>query len=144
MNSKAIFAALLAVSLISGGSAFGKGRENRGEQKNPPGQDARRPSHPQNHGQSGWNERGRRGPPHYQEPAYRDDRVYERGAGPDHAFHRGARLPAHYRSYHYVVEDWRDHHLTAPPRGYHWVQTGADYVLVAIATGVILQLLLNN
>jgi Ni/Co efflux regulator RcnB len=43
-----------------------------------------------------------------------------------------------------VVEDWRGHRLSAPPRGYHWVQTGADYVLVAIATGVILQLLLSN
>jgi Ni/Co efflux regulator RcnB len=43
-----------------------------------------------------------------------------------------------------VVDDWRAHHLSAPPRGYHWVQTGADYVLVAIATGIILQLLLNN
>mgnify|MGYP003520550862 CR=1 FL=1 len=33
---------------------------------------------------------------------------------------------------------------TQPPRGYHWVQTGGDYVLVAIATGIILQLILNN
>jgi Ni/Co efflux regulator RcnB len=49
-----------------------------------------------------------------------------------------------YRGYRYVVEDWRGHQLTAPPRGYHWVQAGRDYVLVAIATGVILQLLLNN
>jgi hypothetical protein len=38
----------------------------------------------------------------------------------------------------------RGHHLSAPPRGYHWVQMGGDYVLVAIATGVILQLLLNH
>lgn len=30
----------------------------------------------------------------------------------------------------------------SPPRGYHWVQTGADYVLVAIATGIILQIIL--
>ena len=44
----------------------------------------------------------------------------------------------------YVVDDWRGHHLSAPPRGYHWVQTGSDYVLVAIATGVILQLLLSH
>jgi Ni/Co efflux regulator RcnB len=43
-----------------------------------------------------------------------------------------------------VVDDWRGHHLSAPPRGYHWVQMGGDYVLVAIATGVILQPLLNH
>jgi Ni/Co efflux regulator RcnB len=43
-----------------------------------------------------------------------------------------------------VVDDWRGHHLSAPPRAYHWVQMGGDSVLVAIATGVILQLLLNH
>lgn len=65
-----------------------------------------------------------------------------RGAGPGHDFYRGDRLPWEYRQRTYVVEDWRGHRLSAPPRGYHWVQTGGDYVLVAIATGVILQLLL--
>jgi len=78
-------------------------------------------------------------------PAPREiDRHGERGAGPDHQFYRGERLPDQYRNSQYVVNDWRGHHLSAPPRGYHWVQTGGDYVLVAIATGVILQLLLNN
>jgi len=68
----------------------------------------------------------------------------ERGAGPDHAFYRGGRLPVEYRNRQYVVDDWRGHHLSAPPRGYHWVQTGADYVLAAIATGVIAQVLLDH
>jgi Ni/Co efflux regulator RcnB len=68
----------------------------------------------------------------------------ERGAGPNHDFHRGGRLPPEYRNRQYVVDDWRAHRLQAPPRGYHWVQTGGDYVLVAIATGVILQLILGG
>jgi Ni/Co efflux regulator RcnB len=34
--------------------------------------------------------------------------------------------------------------LSAPPRGYHRVQTGSDYVLAGIATGVILQVILDN
>jgi Ni/Co efflux regulator RcnB len=68
----------------------------------------------------------------------------ERGAGPDHAFRRGERLPSQYRGRQYVVDDWRGHRLSAPPRGYHWVQTGGDYVLVAIGTGVILQLFIGN
>jgi Ni/Co efflux regulator RcnB len=74
----------------------------------------------------------------------RPDSRYQagRGAGPGHNFYRGDRLPWEYRQRTYVVEDWRGHHLSAPPRGYHWVQAGGDYVLVAIATGVILQLLL--
>lgn len=68
-----------------------------------------------------------------------------RGAGPRHDFYRGGRLPPQYRSGGYVVEDWRGHRLSPPPRGYHWVQAGGgDYVLAAIATGVILSILLNN
>ena len=43
-----------------------------------------------------------------------------------------------------IVNDWRGHRLSAPPRGYHWVQTGGDYVRVAIATGIIVQILLNQ
>lgn len=67
-----------------------------------------------------------------------------RGAGPVHRIHRGGRLPPQYRGRHYVVENWRAHRLTRPPRGYHWVQTGPDYVLAAIATGVILHIMLGG
>lgn len=66
------------------------------------------------------------------------------GAGPQHNWVRGSRIPPHYRSRHYVVNDWRGHRLAAPPRGYHWVQNGGDYLLVAIATGVIAQLILSH
>jgi len=67
-----------------------------------------------------------------------------RGAGPEHSFYRGGRLPPQYRERRYVVDDWRGHHLNRPPSGYHWVQAGSDYVLVAIATGIIASILLNN
>ncbi|MFT4241287.1 MAG: RcnB family protein [Acidovorax sp.] len=67
-----------------------------------------------------------------------------RGAGPDHNWYRGGRVPPQYRTRHYVVNDWRAHHLSPPPRGYYWVQNGSDYLLVAIATGVIAQLILAN
>ena len=78
-------------------------------------------------------------------PDYRGrDMRYERGAGPSHNWYRGTRLPPEYRTRHYIVEDWRGHRLSAPPPGYYWVQSGSDYLLVAIATGVIAQLLLNN
>lgn len=61
------------------------------------------------------------------------------GYGPDHDLRRGGRLPSRYRNHQYVVNDWRSHHLHAPPRGQQWVQVGADYVLVAAATGLILE-----
>lgn len=74
---------------------------------------------------------------YYGAPSYQ----YYGARGPH--FYRGARIPVEYRSPVYVVGDWRSHRLSAPPRGQHWVQVGPDYVLVAIATGVIVQLLLG-
>ena len=73
-----------------------------------------------------------------------DDRGRDRGAGPRHDLRKGSRLPPEYRNRQYVVDNWRAHHLKAPPRGYHWVQTGSDYVLVGITTGIIAGLLLAN
>jgi Ni/Co efflux regulator RcnB len=136
MKSKAIVSAILAISLATGGFAFAQGNSDRNDR--------------------GRSEQAQRGDQQdrrdneARQPNRRDDRSSanaqrdQRGAGPDHAFRKGDRLPAEYRHRSYVVDDWRSHHLTAPPRGYHWVQTGGDYVLVAIATGIILQLLLNQ
>ena len=53
---------------------------------------------------------------------------------------RGAHIPREYMARQYWVEDWRAHRLAPPPRGYQWVQVGNDYVLVAIASGIIAQL----
>jgi Ni/Co efflux regulator RcnB len=80
--------------------------------------------------------------PDWEHPGYRHDN--SRGAGPNHDWQRGGRLPAQYRNNQYVVNDWRGHHLSAPPRGYHWVQAGSDYVLAAVATGIILDTLLSQ
>lgn len=55
--------------------------------------------------------------------------------------HRGGRLPGDYRDRQYVVDDWRGYDLQPPPRGYHWVGVGGDYLLVAIASGVISQII---
>jgi Ni/Co efflux regulator RcnB len=66
------------------------------------------------------------------------------GAGPQHNWVKGARMPKQYRTQHYVVNDWRRHGLKQPPRGQQWVQYGGDYLLVAIATGVITQLILGH
>ena len=74
----------------------------------------------------------------------RDDRRAMRGAGPRHDLYRGQRLPSNYHNRQYVVDNWRSHRLSAPPRGHHWVQVGNDYVLAAIATGVIASVFLGN
>lgn len=84
---------------------------------------------------------------HRRNDRHDDRRGYDRdhrGAGPDHRWTKGYRVPQQYRGPQYVVQDWRGHRLSAPPRGYHWVQYGGDYMLVAIATGVIAQLILGG
>ena len=82
----------------------------------------------------------------YRNYGYRDGgyRGHGRGVGPSHSWYRGDRMPYEYRTRHYVVDDWRGHHLYAPPRGYQWVQSGGDYLLVAVATGIIASILLSQ
>ena len=72
----------------------------------------------------------------------REARRYYNARGNE--FRRGARLPSELRHRQYVVSDWRSHRLSAPPRGHQWVQVGPDYVLTALATGVIVNLVLGR
>ncbi|WP_233234910.1 RcnB family protein [Bordetella sp. LUAb4] len=57
---------------------------------------------------------------------------------------KGDRLPPDYRNRQYVVENWRGYNLSAPPRGYQWMGIGPDFVLTAIGTGVVLQVVLGQ
>jgi Ni/Co efflux regulator RcnB len=148
MKSKAALCTVLAASLFAGQFAFAQGdapgaNRNRYEQNQRGNDRDRREDTRQNNNYDG---RG-----YDQRVDHRNNRAHgdhhdrgERGAGPSHSYYRGGHLPPQYRTRQYVVEDWRGHRLSAPPRGYHWVQSGSDYILVAIATGVILNLLLNN
>jgi len=81
---------------------------------------------------------------------YDDRRDNRRGYGQQqrhysgNAWRRGQRLPSHYRSSHYYVNDYGRYGLRAPPRGHRWVRADNDYVLAAIATGLIVQVLANS
>jgi Ni/Co efflux regulator RcnB len=151
MRNKSVLNIALALALATAGSAFAQGHgpdqrafQNNGDCRNGqgncsgpgqyqrPNQNPRRQGPPPQQARNDWQNQYHR--------AGRD----ERGAGPNREFRQGGRLPPEYRGRQYVVDDWRGHHLSAPPRGYHWVQNGSDYLLVAITTGVILQLLLSN
>ncbi len=60
-------------------------------------------------------------------------------------YKRGGYLPPQYRETRYYVSDWRTHRLYAPPRGYRWVRSDNDeFLLVAIATGIITNIILSN
>ena len=51
---------------------------------------------------------------------------------------RGQRFDYRYAPNYRVVNNYRSYNrLYAPPRGYHWVQSGNDAVLVAITSGLI-------
>ncbi|MCY0389427.1 RcnB family protein [Robbsia sp. Bb-Pol-6] len=63
------------------------------------------------------------------------------GPQPHSDWHKGGRVPADYRGGQYVVDDWHAHQLRQPPRGYHWVNVNGDYVLVAMASGLIAQII---
>ena len=80
---------------------------------------------------------------HNQYNAYRGQ--YGQWTGHTPRYRRGDHLPYQFRQHQYHVNDWRAHRLYAPPHGYHWVQAdGGDYLLVALATGLIANLLLNQ
>lgn len=68
---------------------------------------------------------------------------YHRSASPRYDIYRGRYLPNAYHGDRYVVRDYHRYNLGAPPRGTHWVRAGNDYLLVALATGIIAQVLLN-
>ena len=55
-------------------------------------------------------------------------------------FRRSGRITTEYRNGQSAVNNGQDHHLNAPPRGQQWVQADWNYVLIAIATGIIAQL----
>jgi Ni/Co efflux regulator RcnB len=54
-----------------------------------------------------------------------------------HRWYRGAHLPVAYFSSRYVVYDYSSYRLRRPPRGYHWIRVNSDLLLVAIATGLV-------
>lgn len=75
-----------------------------------------------------------RGPDH-RGPAYR---------GPDHhipprfvQFRKGERFDRRRAPNYAVIDYHRYRRLGPPPRGYRWVRSGNDAVLVAITTGIV-------
>ena len=135
MNSKLIGSTVLALCVTACGSAFAQNDHRDNGHDRPSAHDFRNNDHGRNVHEA---------PPPHRMPAREHEDRRGRGAGPSHNFYKGGRLPPEYRNRQYVINDWRGHHLSPPPRGYYWVQTGGDFVLAAIATGLIAQIILNN
>ena len=76
-------------------------------------------------------------PPAYVAPRYGGPRYGEQqGYG---RWRRGQILPPAYRGE--VVNDYGRYHLRRPPRGYYWCRQGDDFVLVAMTTGLIFEVI---
>jgi Ni/Co efflux regulator RcnB len=118
MNKKNVISTLLAAVLLAGSSAA-----------------LAQPHRPDDHDR-GHGPRGDHRPPGHDRRDFRPD-------PPPARWHKGDRVPSVYRGRQYIVEDWRGHHLRQPPRGYHWISSGADYFLIGIATGAVLESVLN-
>jgi Ni/Co efflux regulator RcnB len=98
---------------------------------------------------------------HHDGRRWHDDRRHGDWRGHDHrryGYHRDYRYagPRYYPVRHhrwarghryygptYVVRDYGYYRLRPPPRGYHWVRANNEYLLVAIATGIILDIALQ-
>jgi len=143
INSKSMAVAAAALAMcMAAGSAFAQDRgHDRGDDRGNgryEQQDRGFDRHDNRH--DNW--RGDR----YSREDYRPGRQFDRRGYPQpHAeWRRGGRVPAEYRGRNYVVNDYRAYRLQPPPRGYQWVGVGGDYVLAAIATGVIAQIIVGS
>ncbi len=77
-------------------------------------------------------------------PAHHHHHDRERHRAP-RAWHPGGRIAdRYYRDDRYWVRDWHARHLREPPRGHRWLNIDGDYVLTAVATGVITAIILNH
>lgn len=80
-----------------------------------------------------------------QHPPYENE--YHGGPPPNHPppdrppphWGKGDRLDPEYRDRQYVIEDWRQYHLSPPPRGYHWVGVSGEYYLVSNSSWAVLR-----
>ena len=68
------------------------------------------------------------------------------GYGPRHAYWvRGGRYYGSGYAPTYVVNNWSYYGLRTPPRGYYWRRSDTgDFLLVALATGIIADIVLNH
>lgn len=71
----------------------------------------------------------------WRDARHRDWRAYR-------AFARGSRWYWDRPAYRYAyVDNYSYYHLRRPPRGHRWIRANGDFLLVALTTGIILDVL---
>ena len=143
---KRILSAALVLSLLSGTAAFAKGdKGDKGEKHDNRGYSQDRDERGDRHDDRGYSQnRDDRGNNNgYDSRSDRHDNGNHYGQQ-KHRWVRGERLPVTYYQNRSYYVDYRRAHLRAPPSGYQWVQVDNNYVMVALATGLIASLIAHN
>lgn len=138
IRSKTVAAIAATLALSSVGSTFAQDR-NHGPDRDGP--DGRYEQRDRRHDGRYDNRHGRDERNEYRSGRHNDRRGHPQ---PHAEWRRGGHVPSEYRSRSYVVNDYRAYRLNAPPRGYQWIGVGGDYVLAAIATGLIAQIIVGQ
>jgi Ni/Co efflux regulator RcnB len=142
MNKTSIVCAVVAGTLGFGSIASAqdwRGGRHDGDQRWEQRHDWRQ----ERHDGRNWNNHGdqQRGYV-YNQPRY----VYQQPNYYAHTqrYYRGGYLPRQYLAGNYYVNDWRGYPgLYAPPYGHRWVNVDGEFLLVALATGLIANMLVN-
>jgi len=135
---KRLMIGVTAIALVTGSVAVARPEDNRnnrgdseqhgqrgdGEQRGPQWQDGRW------HDQNGNHDNGRH-------------RGWSQDRGDSYNWNRGQRMG--YNDWRYAQRvDYRRYNLRQPPRGYEWRRSNDRFVLAAVATGVIMSVILSN
>ncbi|CCW16228.1 hypothetical protein EBBID32_5600 [Sphingobium indicum BiD32] len=72
-----------------------------------------------------------------QRTVVRKDVRNNRYAASNHRWAKGQRFDRRQVSNYRVINNYRGYRLNTPPRGYQWVQSGNDALLIAITSGLI-------
>jgi len=122
---KRFLTASLAVLMLAGGAGAASAQDWRRDHNNNGRYDQRDRAY----------EQGRRDQARAEDR--RDRREYRRWA-------KGQRLDARYRDHRYYVSDYRRYGLRQPPRGYRWQRVDNQFLLTAVATGLIASVIIAN
>lgn len=72
-----------------------------------------------------------------------DHRFQQQRQTQNRSWHRGERFNQREARNYRVINNYQQYRLQTAPRGYRWVQSGNDAVLVGITSGIIASVLAN-
>lgn len=124
---KRIIGSLMVVSLLTSGAAFATPQQHDDRDRGAQHHDARGPDRRDDHRDDRHDDKRDHRP-----SAHNDDHRNDRRGPP---YRRGERLAPDHRGTR--VADYRKHHLNTPQRGHEWRRVDNNYVLIAVATGLI-------